>query len=84
MAGDEKAPSPRPLANLISEAKAGNLTVRMDLEKFVYLDRDCNFFKENIRKVQQLMTQVSQQKHWCLGEDHVPDGNGIWCRPRRW
>ncbi|ATL67390.1 hypothetical protein [Nocardia terpenica] len=74
MAGDEKTPPPRPLANLIGEAKAGSLTVRMDLEKFVYLDRDCNFFKENIRKVQQLMTQVSQQKHWGLGEDHVPDG----------
>ncbi|MBF4999775.1 hypothetical protein IRT45_21775 [Nocardia sp. BSTN01] len=73
-ADDAKPPAQRPLAGLIEEAKAGRLNVRMDLEKFVYIDRDCNFFKENISAIQQLMTLVSNQTHWGLGEDHVADG----------
>ncbi|AHH21068.1 hypothetical protein NONO_c62980 [Nocardia nova SH22a] len=74
MTANEKKPrSQSPVKALIDDARAGRLSVRMDLEKFVYLDRDCNFFKLGIRNIQQLMTQVSQQEHWGLGEGHVPD-----------
>lgn len=64
----------RPLTGLIADAKSGNLSVRMDLDKFVYLDRDCNYFKLQIRKIQTQLDEISQQKHWGLGEDHVADG----------
>ncbi|MBF6174656.1 hypothetical protein [Nocardia blacklockiae] len=47
----------------------------MDLEKFVYIDRDCTFFKDSIRKIQQRMTLIAQQQHWGLGEGHVADGD---------
>ncbi|WP_433202670.1 hypothetical protein ACQP1G_12685 [Nocardia sp. CA-107356] len=67
MANDDKTPE-SPLANLITEAREGRLTVRMDLEKFVYIDRDCEYFKDQIRKIQREMTQVSQQEKWGLGD----------------
>ncbi|WP_157186316.1 hypothetical protein [Nocardia jiangxiensis] len=64
----------RPLTGLINAAKAGNLSVRMDLDKFVYLDRDCTFFKNQIQQIQRTMQDVSRQSHWGVGEDHVPNG----------
>ncbi|WP_024805461.1 hypothetical protein [Nocardia sp. BMG51109] len=77
MAADGEPPttSGRPLTSLVSEAKEGRLTVRMDLEKFVYIDRDCNFFKLQIQQIQTIMDQISQQDHWGLGEDHQADGD---------
>ncbi|MFQ6392327.1 hypothetical protein ACLMAJ_02615 [Nocardia sp. KC 131] len=73
MATDEKT-QPSPLANLITEAREGRLTVRMDLEKFVYLDRDCQYFKEQIRDIQSQMTEISNQDKWGLGEKFAPQG----------
>jgi len=64
----------RPVAALIEEAKAGNLSVRMDLDKFVHLDRDCNYFKTQIRKIQTVLDEISQQKHWGYGESYVAKG----------
>lgn len=64
MANDEKTP----LANLITEASEGRLTIRMDLEKFVYIDRDCEYFKSVIRLIQGTMTDISNQEKWDLGE----------------
>ncbi|WP_405165578.1 hypothetical protein OG203_11045 [Nocardia sp. NBC_01499] len=70
---DEEKP-PRPLANLVSEAREGRLKVRMDPEQFVYVDRDCEFFKDRIRDIQQTMTDIAQQDTWGLGEHY--QGNG--------
>ncbi|MGQ4599536.1 hypothetical protein [Nocardia sp. R6R-6] len=62
--------SPRPMTNLINEAKEGRLRVRMDPEQFVYVDRDCEFFKDQIRNIQRTMTEISQQPYWGMGEDY--------------
>ncbi|MFE7800367.1 hypothetical protein [Nocardia sp. NPDC057440] len=73
MANDDKTPA-SPLANLITEAREGRLAVRMDLEKFVYVDRDCEYFKGAIRQIQRIMFDVYKQDKWGLGEDFVPQG----------
>ncbi|MEV5839498.1 hypothetical protein [Nocardia sp. NPDC052112] len=74
MADDDKATS-SPLTNLITEAREGRLTIRMDLEKFVYVDRDCEYFKDQIRKIQTKMTEVSQLQKWGLGDTFAPQGD---------
>ncbi|MFQ6397683.1 hypothetical protein ACLMAJ_30095 [Nocardia sp. KC 131] len=74
MANDDKSPA-TPLANLISDAREGRLSVRMDLEKFVYIDRDCDYFKDQIRQIQRTMTQVSRQEKWGLGEGYLAQGD---------
>ena len=73
MANDDKTPA-SPLANLINEAREGRLSVRMDLEKFVYIDRDCEYFKGVIRQIQTIMTGISRQDKWDLGEHFTPQG----------
>ncbi len=70
MTGSDTPPGLRPFAAMISEAKAGNINVRMDLEQFVYLDRDCEAMLKRITAVQTIMDQVSQAQHWGLGEDY--------------
>ncbi|MGW5730665.1 hypothetical protein [Nocardia beijingensis] len=42
----------------------------MDPEQFVYVDRDCEFFKAKIRDIQQMMTDIAQQQTWGLGENY--------------
>ena len=74
MANDDKTTA-SPLANLITEAREGRLTVRMDLEKFVYIDRDCEYFKDEIRKIQTTMTRISKQDKWGLGEKFEKQGD---------
>ncbi|MGW4769672.1 hypothetical protein ACWEO2_16705 [Nocardia sp. NPDC004278] len=77
MADDDKS-SATPLANLITEAHEGRLTIRMDLEKFVYIDRDCEYFKDQIRQIQRVMTQISRQEKWDLGEGfHAQDDRDL-------
>ncbi|MGQ4617318.1 hypothetical protein [Nocardia sp. R7R-8] len=66
----EDSPLPRPLANLINEARDGRLAVRMDPEQFVYVDRDCEFFKGRIRDIQRIMTDISRMEDWGLGEHY--------------
>ncbi|WP_433758782.1 hypothetical protein [Nocardia sp. CA-135398] len=73
MADDTTTASP--LANLITEAREGRLTIRMDLEKFVYIDRDCEYVKDVILKIQRTMTEVSQQDKWGLGEGFPTQGD---------
>ncbi|WP_328406243.1 hypothetical protein [Nocardia sp. NBC_00403] len=73
MANDDKT-SASPLANLITEAREGRLTVRMDLERFVYIDRDCEYFKDQIVDIQATMTRISNQDKWDLGEHFTPQG----------
>lgn len=74
MANDDTT-SASPLANLITEAREGRLTIRMDLEKFVYIDRDCEYFKTQIRDIQTRMTEVSRQDKWGLGDTFTPQGD---------
>ncbi|WP_238815808.1 hypothetical protein [Nocardia brasiliensis] len=68
--GDDN--TPRPMANMISAAREGNLTVTLTAEDFVYIDRDCEYFKGVIRQIQRIMAEVSDQKHWGLGENNAP------------
>ncbi|WP_338773246.1 hypothetical protein V7968_17320 [Nocardia vulneris] len=70
--GDDNATSPRPMANIITAASEGNLAVTMTPEDFVYIDRDCEYFKGVMRQIQRIMAEVSDQKHWGLGEDNAP------------
>ncbi|WP_454196145.1 hypothetical protein [Nocardia sp. Marseille-Q1738] len=60
--------TPRPMANMISAAREGQLAVEMKAEDFIYLDRDCNFFKEAIRNIQTTVADVARADHWGLGE----------------
>jgi hypothetical protein len=75
MADGEDSAQQRPTTSLINDAKAGNLSIRMDLDKFVYIDRDCDFFKGSIRNAQRILNEISRQPHWGLGEDHTADGD---------
>ncbi|MEU2103707.1 hypothetical protein [Nocardia sp. NPDC019255] len=68
--GDDNAQPPRPMANILSATRDGQLGIQMSPEDFVYIDRDCEYFKIAIRKIQALMEVVSQQERWGLGEDN--------------
>ncbi len=68
MADGNQAPATHPLANMINEAKAGNIKVRMDLDQFVYLDRDCQTLLDNIALIKNRADAISRQAHWGLGE----------------
>ncbi|RDI54208.1 hypothetical protein [Nocardia mexicana] len=78
MADDTKPPGP--LTDLIKDAQDGNLTVtfggggqgadavRVNADEFVYIDRDCDAFKEEIRALQILAQRISDRNPWGLGE----------------
>lgn len=68
---DDNAQPPRPMGNILNAAREGQLGIQMSPEDFVYIDRDCQYFKDAIRKIQRYMDLVSGQSHWGLGE-----GNG--------
>lgn len=61
-------PAPRPMANMLTAANEGQITVQMSPEEFIYLDRDCEVFKAAIRQIQTLAEEVGDQPHWGLGE----------------
>ncbi|WP_328389827.1 hypothetical protein [Nocardia sp. NBC_00416] len=61
-------PAPRPLANMIAAATDGHTSVQMRPDDFIYLDRDCEYFKKVIRDIQFLADEISKQSHWGLGE----------------
>ncbi|MQY31686.1 hypothetical protein [Nocardia aurantia] len=71
----EPTPSQPVLGDLISEAKAGRLTVnfnadmRVNAEEFAYIERDCRDFKESIQRLQRVAREIAAQKKWGLGED---------------
>ncbi|MGO4648816.1 hypothetical protein AB4305_28250 [Nocardia sp. 2YAB30] len=76
MSEDDKPP--RPLAHLIGAARDGGLLVRMDPEQFVNIDRDCEFFKAQIQKIQRIMADVAALDDWGLGERyHGKDGKEL-------
>lgn len=64
---DENAPS-RPMANLLNAAREGQVSVELTPEDFVYIDRDCQFFKDAIRDIQEVADTIHRQDHWGLGE----------------
>jgi len=64
-----------PLASAIKDAQDGRLTVnynspdvRVNADEFVYIERDCAAFKEEIRDLQRIADRISQREHWGLGE----------------
>ncbi|WP_280411242.1 hypothetical protein [Nocardia asiatica] len=69
--GDDSEQPPRPMRNILNAAHEGQLGIKMSAEDFIYIDRDCEFFKDAIQKIQRSMDFVSGQTRWGLGE-----GNG--------
>ncbi|WP_280264894.1 hypothetical protein [Nocardia wallacei] len=62
---------------MVTEAQEGRIQLKMDLEQFVYLDRDCQTFIENITRIQRIMDDVSRQEAWGLGEAYHGDGKDL-------
>ncbi|MEV4126701.1 hypothetical protein [Nocardia sp. NPDC049707] len=62
--------TPRPMANILTAAREGQLAIELRPEDFIYIDRDCEYFKEVIQNIQTVMDGVAGQKHWGLGEDN--------------
>ncbi|WP_378738806.1 hypothetical protein [Nocardia brasiliensis] len=56
------------MANIISAAKDNQLAVEMKPEDFVYVDRDCEYFKRTILRIQRIADEISGQPYWGLGE----------------
>lgn len=65
---EETTPTARPMTNLLNAVREGQATVEMTPEDFVYIDRDCEYFKRTIRRIQSIAEQVSRQDSWGLGE----------------
>ncbi|MGV9780498.1 MULTISPECIES: hypothetical protein [Nocardia] len=60
--------TPRPMANLLTAAREGSVSVTMKPEDFIYIDRDCEYFKQAIQAIQSIMDEVSHDRPWGLGE----------------
>lgn len=60
--------APRPMTNLLNAASEGQVSVQMTPEDFIYLDRDCEYFKATIQQIQITADAISTQDHWGLGE----------------
>ncbi|WP_280406412.1 hypothetical protein [Nocardia brasiliensis] len=58
------------MANILTEAREGRLAIELKAEDFVYIDRDCDYFKDTIRNIQKTMTSVAREDSWGLGEKH--------------
>lgn len=54
----------RPFQSYINEAKEGRLTVKMDPEEFVYMDRDCEAMKLLIRSLQASTKEIRDSENW--------------------
>ncbi|MEV2224538.1 hypothetical protein AB0E01_32330 [Nocardia vinacea] len=63
-----------PLTSAIKDAQDGKLTVsfsnevRVNAAEFVYIERDCQAFKDEIGRLQQIAQGISHREHWGLGE----------------
>ncbi|OXR47278.1 hypothetical protein B7C42_00400 [Nocardia cerradoensis] len=72
--GADTTPSPGLLTSSLTEAQNGNLSVsfgdsiRVSADEFVYIERDCIAFKEEIRALQRLAQNISRREKWGLGE----------------
>ncbi|WP_280275867.1 hypothetical protein [Nocardia wallacei] len=71
---DEGAQPTNPIANLVKDAENGNLSVSfsdkvvVNADEFVYIERDCQAFKDEIQQLQRIAQTVSRREHWGLGE----------------
>ncbi|MFE3546477.1 hypothetical protein ACFXK0_26235 [Nocardia sp. NPDC059177] len=59
-----------PLGPLITEAKNGSLTVRMDPEEFAKIEYECAAFQATIKQIQTKIDDVSKLQTWGFG-DHA-------------
>ncbi|MFI6313570.1 hypothetical protein ACIBEK_26005 [Nocardia fusca] len=69
---------PRPLEDLLTEAREGRLSVnlgagspdsvRVNAEEFVYMERDCEGFKLLIQALQRTARDIFDRERWDLGE----------------
>lgn len=70
--------APRPLEDLLTEAREGRLSVnlgagspdavRVNAEEFVYMERDCEGFKLLIQELQTIAREIRKRERWDLGE----------------
>lgn len=90
MSSDTTTQSAGPLASAITDAQDGKLTVsfsqevRVNADEFVYIERDCEAFKEEIRDLQRIAIAISDRKNWGLGEttDGMTSANTLVARFR--
>ncbi|MEV4127779.1 hypothetical protein [Nocardia sp. NPDC049707] len=91
MSGESTTPlSAGPLASAIKDAQDGKLTVsfsnevRVNADEFVYIERDCEAFKEEIRDLQRIAEKISHRENWGLGEttDGMSSANTLVARFR--
>lgn len=79
-----------PLASVIKDAQDGKLTVsfsdevRVNADEFVYIERDCQAFKDEIQALQRIAQKISSREHWGLGEttDGMTSANTLVARFR--
>ncbi|MFE9787881.1 hypothetical protein ACFYO7_21130 [Nocardia salmonicida] len=63
-----------PLENLVQEAKNGGLNVsfsndvRVNADEFVYMERDCTAFLDEIISMQRQAQAIANREKWGLGE----------------
>ncbi|WP_280381548.1 hypothetical protein [Nocardia wallacei] len=71
---DEDTQPASPIASLVKDAESGNLTVSfsdkvvVNADEFVYIERDCQAFKDEIQQLQRIAQTISRREHWGLGE----------------
>ncbi|WP_216914409.1 hypothetical protein [Nocardia noduli] len=64
----------KPMQALIDTAKSGQLSmsfsnnVFVNADEFVYIDRDCQAMKDEIRQLQRMAEVISERETWGLGE----------------
>jgi hypothetical protein len=73
MADSSDFTAKRPFANMLNAASTGGIKIKMDLDQFVHLDRDCQTFLDLIAQIQTLAANVSKVDTWGLGEHTVTD-----------
>ncbi|MFD4433135.1 hypothetical protein [Nocardia sp. NPDC058497] len=62
------------MQDLLTEAQEGRLSVsfggsvRLDAEEFVYIERECETFKDLIIELQRTASDISKREVWGLGE----------------
>ena len=65
-----------PSSSLIEQARSGDLTVSfsnrvvVDADEFVYIERDCQAFKDRIRTLQTIAQRLADRENWGLGESN--------------
>ncbi|MFD4432017.1 hypothetical protein [Nocardia sp. NPDC058497] len=63
-----------PLENIIQEAQNGDLSVsfstdvRVNADEFVYMERDCEAFLDEIENLQRQAMAIANREKWGLGE----------------